>query len=209
MRYMIAHWKTQLRSCMTTVSGLRTRLPWTPGSRWIILDEIFVRDIPACRLLYPRFPLSPTLWVSPVSSPKKRRLMITFPWVLPFLNGWMSRRTSFKARAVGVRPSVPSRTLKVHTLDSQPYPLVGTYQWTLNHFLRARGPHPRGTKCVAHRAPLSLRHSKCRLKRQKSSSALRVATLQLSASSIGWRRGRHIFWARWQLPLRFLPTCLP
>ena len=42
MRYMIAHWKTQLRSCMTTVSGLRTRLPWTPGSRWIILDEIFV-----------------------------------------------------------------------------------------------------------------------------------------------------------------------
>ena len=36
----------------------------------------------------------------------------------------MSRRTSFKARAVWVRPSVHSRTLKVHTLDSQPYPLV-------------------------------------------------------------------------------------
>ena len=31
----------------------------------------------------------------------------------------------------------------------------------------------------------SLRHSKCHLKRQKSSSALRVATSQLSASSIG------------------------
>ena len=191
---------------MITVSDLRTRHPWTPGLHWIILDERFVLDIPACRRPYPHYHPSPTLWVSPISSPKKRRLMMTFPWVLPFLNGWMSRWTSFKARAVWVRPSVLFRTLRVSTPDSQPCTLVDIYQWTLNHCLRARGRHPRGTRCVAHRAPLSLRHSKCRLRRPKSSSVLRVMTSQLSENSIGWRRGRRIFWDRWQQLPRLLPT---
>ena len=54
----------------------------------------------------------------------------------PAISQWLDVQ---KARAVGVRPSVPSRTLKDLILDSQPFPLVGTYQWTLTHFLRARG----------------------------------------------------------------------
>ena len=56
------------------------------------------------------------------------------------------------------------RTLKVSTPDSQPCPLVDIYQWTLNHCLRDRGPHPRGTRCVAHRALLSLWHSQVPVK---------------------------------------------
>ena len=78
MRY-IMHWKIQHRSCMMTASDLRTRHPWIPGFRWTTLEETFVIGTSACRLPYPRVLPGPTLWVSPVSSLKKRRSMITFP----------------------------------------------------------------------------------------------------------------------------------
>ena len=48
-----------------TTSDSMTRHPWTPGFRWITLDETFVLGIPACRRPYPPVLTSPTLWVSP------------------------------------------------------------------------------------------------------------------------------------------------
>ena len=106
MRYMIAHWNTLPWSYKVIAYNLRTRHPWSSWLRWIISDEIFILDTPACRLPYPRYLPSPTLWVSPVAALKMRRLVIIFLWVLPFHNGWMSNRTSFKARAVWGKPTV-------------------------------------------------------------------------------------------------------
>ena len=48
-----------LRSCTITVSGLRTRHPWTPGLRWIILDETFV--LPQEETVNDNLPLSPAI----------------------------------------------------------------------------------------------------------------------------------------------------
>ena len=112
-------------------------------------------------------------------------LMIIFPRVLPFHNGWMSRRTSFKARVVWVRPSVLCRTPWVSTPDSQLCPLVDTYQWTLIHCSCAREPHPCGTRCAAIRATLFLRHFKCRLRNPKSSFLLRVVISELGWLTLG------------------------
>ena len=73
------------------------------------------RTLPYAKGSYPRFPALSSGRYLPVDAESL------------FLNGWMSRRTSFKARAVWVGPSVPSRTLKVHTLDI--YPSYRQYLW--------------------------------------------------------------------------------
>ena len=65
--------------------------------------------------------------------------------------------------------------LRVNTPDSQPYPLVDTYQWTLTRCPRARGPHPRGT-----RATLFPGHFRCQYGKQKSLLLLWVVILKFN-----------------------------